>query len=355
VSHSAFDPPDAVVLGCGSIGSRHIANLLALGARVVAFDPDPMRREDVAGAPGVRLADTLDEALGCGGSFAVVSAPTSTHVELARAAAERGLAVFIEKPLSHTWDGVDSLLGLIAARELVSMVGCNLRFHPTLLRAKELLSGGAIGAPLSARAEFGHYLPDWHPDQDYRRSYSALRARGGGIVLDAIHELDYISWMLGPVKEVACRAGHVSSLEIETEDVAAIVLDFGGPVAEVHLDYLQRDYSRTLQLIGSEGTIRWDFVTGELRWYSASSGRWEAQSSPAGWNLNDMYVDEMRHFLGCVRRRMPSQLDVAGGAEVLRVALAALRSSEDGRFVGPDEIGSAGSRTSAAGEAAGAS
>src|SRR5262249_16524746 len=159
---------------------------------------------------------------------------------------------------------------------------------------------------------------DWHPSEDYRQGYSARVELGGGIVLDAIHEIDYIRWMLGDVRAVACLAGHLSALEIETEDVAAILLQFAsGAVGEVHLDYVQRAYSRTCHVIGDEGTIRWDYTAGEVRWYSAGSGRWEVFPAPAGWQPNEMYVDELRHFLRCLAGDEAPALDVFEARRVL--------------------------------------
>ena len=95
-------------------------------------------------------------------------------------------------------------------------------------RLRELARAGAIGRVVSARLEFGSWLPDWRPSQDYRDGYAVRRASGGGIVLDAIHELDYARWLVGDVHSVACFADRLSSLELETEDVAAVLLRFAG-------------------------------------------------------------------------------------------------------------------------------
>src|SRR5204863_1092430 len=123
---------------------------------------------------------------------------------------------------------------------------------------------------VAMQAQVGQYLPDWHPWEDYRRGVSARRDTGGGVILDLIHELDYLLWLNGEVSQVACVADHVSSLEIETEDVAAILLRFAnGAIGTVHLDYLQRAPSRTCRLIGEDGTICWDYFGQQVSWYSA--------------------------------------------------------------------------------------
>jgi predicted dehydrogenase len=320
------------VVGCGSIGSRHLRNLAALGCRdLIAIDPDPERRSRAAIETGAREAPSLAAALEEGASVVFVTTPTAHHIPPALEAVRAGADLFIEKPLSSGLDGVAELLEEAERHGTTALVGCNLRFHPGLARVHRLAAGGAVGRIVSARIEFGSWLPDWRPTQDYRLGYAARRESGGGIVLDAIHELDYARWLLGEVQSVACFAGSLSSLELETEDVAAILLRFeSGAIGEVHLDYVQRAYSRTCQLIGEEGTLRWDWSAGEVRRYRADTGAWLTVPDPPGWEPNAMYVAELEHFLACLAGDETPALDLPGAARVLEIALAALASAESG-------------------------
>jgi predicted dehydrogenase len=316
-------------------------NLLALGAgEVVAYDPRGDRRREVAERLGVTTVGTLGEAWAAGAEVALIAAPTRFHGELALEAARRGSHLFIEKPLSDRLAGVEPLLEAAGERRLVTLVGCNLRFHPGLRALKRLVEEEAVGRVVAVRAEVGHYLPDWHPWEDYRRGYSARRELGGGVILDAIHEIDYVRWLLGEVESVACFAAKLSRLDIDTEDTAALLLRFaGGAFGEIHLDYVQRPPRRGCQVIGDEGTIEWDFARGETRWYSARTGTWRTFSVPRGWEPNDMYVDELRHFLACLAGGERPALDLWEAARVLRVALAAKRSERTGRAVAPTSVG----------------
>jgi len=329
-----------LIIGCGSIGKRHIANLLTLQAgSILAFDPEPERRRDVASRFGIGVTGTLEEAWRHSPDTVLITAPTNLHLPLAMEAAARGCRLFIEKPLADRMDGIPDLLRHISERKLVTLVGCNLRFHPGLRRVKDLLEDGAIGRAISARVEFGQYLPDWHPQEDYRRNYSARLDLGGGIILDAIHEIDYIRWLLGDVNSVACIAGRLSGLDIETEDTAAILLRFdSGPIGEVHLDYVQRAYSRTCQIIGEEGTVRWDFAAGTVRWFSAARGTWQVYENPAGWEPNRMYLDEMSHFLQCLYGDAEPELDAFEAAKVLGIALAAKTSAATRKFINTGDL-----------------
>jgi predicted dehydrogenase len=323
-----------VVLGCGSIGRRHLTNLRALGVRdIAAYDPAAERVAEMVVRFGVTPLATLEDGWRWGPTVAFITAPTSQHLDLALEAAAHGLHLFIEKPLADRLEGTDRLEAAVRQQRLVSLVGCNLRFLPGLQAVKGWLETGAIGRLTSARLEFGHYLPDWRPTTDYRASYSARQALGGGIILDAIHEIDYACWLLGEPTRVACFAGTLSRLEIDTEDTAAILLDTGSAIAEIHLDYVQRVYSRTCQIVGDEGTIRWDYVSGEARCYDARRGECQIVASPAGWTPNDMYLAELRHFLACLAGEATPELDVAGGRRVLAVALAAKQAAAEGRVI----------------------
>lgn len=324
------------VIGCGSIGKRHIRNLLSLEAgAVLAYDPVESRRREMGEMPQVEIVDSIDGAWGWKPDAVLVCSPNIHHVEHAVRAVEHDCHLFIEKPLSHQMEGVDRLIQLIRKKKRVSLVGCNMRFHPGLKKVKELVEQGAIGPIVGARAEFGQYLPDWRPQSDYRRSYSARRDLGGGIVLDAIHEIDYLRWLAGGVKMVSCLMDKVSHLEMDVEDAASMVLRFeNGAIGEVHVDCIQRSYKRACRIIGEEGTIEWDFSKGEVLWFSAESREWRRFVNPDGWQVNDMYLDELRHFLHCLSDpAVQSVQDAAEGARALEIALAAKQSSRQSMHI----------------------
>jgi predicted dehydrogenase len=264
----------------------------------------------------------------------VIATPTFLHLQQAIEVASCGFDLFIEKPLSHTSTGISELLRLVEQRSVVSMVGCNMRFHPGPSKVRELLQLGKLGRIVSARIHAGSYLPGWRPNTDYRTNYAAQEETGGGCILDCIHEIDLARWYLGDVREVLCAAGHLSSLEIATEDVAALVCRHtSGALSEIHLDYVQRTYERGCQIAGENGSVFWDFREKQVRWYDAALDAWTVYAQPATWQLNQMYLDEMGHFLDCVRKRNTTALPVSEAAAVMEIAFAAKTSAGEGRVV----------------------
>ncbi len=326
-----------VIIGAGSIGQRHLRNLAALGHDVVAaFDPDAARLREVQPlAPsGCRLTTDETEAFGQDADAAVICSPNHRHLDQARAAVARRWHVFVEKPLSHTLDGIGALVDEAARSGRVVLVGCNLRFLPSLQLVRRLVEDGRIGRLLSARAHCGYYLPSWRPATDYRAGYGAKQATGGGIILDSIHEFDYLMWLLGRPREVFAYAGKVSSLEIDTEDTADILMRFDyGTVANVHLDYLQRTYRRSCDLIGEDGVIAWDYIGQSVTVYGKEDRRIEVFQESINTERNQMFLDEMRHFVRCVEHRETPVLAAAAAGAVLEVALAAKASAAEGRPV----------------------
>ncbi|MEY7849465.1 Gfo/Idh/MocA family protein [Natrarchaeobius sp. A-rgal3] len=329
-----------LVVGGGSIGRRHIRNLQQIGVEVAVLDRDPRVLDDVSSTFDVQTYSSYARVHSeQSPDFCLVATPNSSHVSVAMEAAEAGCHLFIEKPVSHKMNGVSELEALISERNLVSLVGCNFRFHPELKKVKELLEADAIGNVVAARIEGGSYLPQWVPKRDYRESYSAREDLGGGVILDYIHEINYARWFFGEFDTVSAIAGQRTHLDIETDDVASIQAITNSDITcQFHFDYVQRPYSRSCHIIGEQGTIRWSWSDESVQWYQVSDEEWRSYSRPDGWKVNDMYVKELKHFVTCVESGVETVCPVSSGRRDLAVALAARHSAQTGRHVSTDEI-----------------
>lgn len=323
-----------LVVGTGSIGTRHCRNLSALGHEVLAWDSDPVRLREVEGLPGVKAALSLEHGLGMHPDGVLICTPPASHIALARQALEGGTHVFVEKPLASSTEGVPALLDEAKQCGRLLLVGFNLRFLKSLRRVKGLLDAQRVGRVLAVRAEFGFYLPAWRPMRDYRDNYAVQAALGGGILLDAIHEFDYLDWSFGDVAEVFCTAGHWSDLAGDTEDLAEVTLRFSsGVLAQVHLDYLQRAYRRNLEIIGADGVIVWDYPTQTVTVHGPGPEGREEHAGLSDGAPEEMYVEEMRHFVRCIEGREAPMVDGQEGLRSLRLVEAAKASAARRRWV----------------------
>lgn len=326
-----------LVVGLGSIGRRHLANLRTLlpPSEIVVWHQHSKPADHAAPPPEAnRVVYALEDALAFKPEIAIVASPAALHVQTALSLAQAGVHLLIEKPLSDSLDGVDALLELCRSKKLALLVAYNLRFSESLRAVKQALLDGRIGRIMSLRAEVGQYLPDWRPNVDYRKGVSAQKKLGGGVLLELSHELDYVHWLAGEVESVAAQAGKLSDLELDVEDTAEIILRFkNGAFGSVHLDMTQRSMTRTCRIVGTAGTLTWDALAHEARCYSADSRDWSELHPARVLDRNELYVAELKHFLNCVNGVETPLVDGAQGRRILQLVLAARESSATQTFV----------------------
>jgi predicted dehydrogenase len=322
------------IVGCGSIGQRHIRTLLSLGHNVIAYNRNAERRAEVREKFGIQVYDNLEKLLSASADAAIICSPNSMHIQHAVQSARAGLHLFIEKPLSHNLDGIETLRKEVRERNLLVHVGSNMRFHLGPAKIKSELENGTVGQPLWAFLWGGMYLPDWHPDEDYRLMYSSQKQLGGGVVLDFIHEQDLIIWLFGIPDIIAAMTNRSGWLEIETEDTADAILKYSnGLQVNLHMDYLQKPDQRGIRIIGTKGSIEWDHIKQHVEISDIESGIIKKYPHPNGYCKQDMYLTQMKYFIECLTFRKHSTSGLESAACALQLALDIKRSSDSHVFV----------------------
>jgi predicted dehydrogenase len=332
-----------LIAGLGAIGQRHARNLRALhgdGLELLAFRrrrlpyvvTEALERDDsrnVEAELGITAYEDLDEALAAIPDGVVVSTPSSQHLDIAQRAADAGCHLFVEKPLSHTLDGVERLRETVMAKGLVAMVGCQWRYHPCVTWLRDLLQAGTLGTLDHVEIDYAEYLPDWHPYEDYRTSYAARAELGGGVVLTQIHDYDLAWWLFGASRTVTATGGHVSTLEIDVEDTVDARLEGGAAPVRVRQSFASKASRRSITVAGAHGTVVIDLLAARISTDShvASPVLFE------DYQRNQMFMDEARHFSGCLAGRETPAVPLEDGIAVLRLALAVKESMRTGRRV----------------------
>ena len=339
-----------LVAGLGGIGQRHVRNLRALLGADVEISAYDLRRnvlvltDQLQVEAGISLEEKynlrvfldLEPALAQKPDAVFVCNPTSMHVPVAIRAAQAGCALFIEKPLSHNLEQVEELISLVESRNLITAIGYQMRFHPCLQRLHALIQERKIGRILSVRAEVGEYLPGWHTYEDYRQLYASKQELGGGVILTQIHEFDYLLWMFGLPRSVYALGGHLSRLEVDVEDTAEILMEVplegrSIPIS-LHQDYLQRPGHRTCEVIGDQGKILVNLAALSVDVFDGEGKQVEA-SSFADFQRNQMFLDELNHFLSSLQGTPMPLVSLREAAQSLRMALAAKESLATGKIV----------------------
>ncbi len=323
-----------LIVGMGSIGRRHLRNLSKLGERDFI-----LLRSNQSSIPDDDLSNfvtenDIEKALAHKPDAVIISNPTALHLEVGIPAAKAGCHLLLEKPVSHSKEMLEEFSHSVEVGGGIVLVGYQYRFHPGLHRVKEMISEGTIGRPLSVRAHWGEYLPSWHPWEDYRSSYSAQAALGGGVILTLSHPLDYLRWLIGEVESLWAFSGRLGNLELEVEDTAEIGIRFSsGAFGSLHLSYNQKPTTHRLEVVCTNGTIRWNNSSGIIDVYHSEVGRWQEIKPPEGFERNDLFLAEMHHFMAVIRGEEEPICTLEDGIRALELALAAKKSAALGQMV----------------------
>lgn len=321
-----------LIAGFGSIGRRHLRNLLELGERDIVLyrsNRSTLPQDEIGDFP---VETDLVAALNHHPDAVIIANPTALHLDVAIPAAEAGCAILMEKPISHSMERVDLLRDATRQNGGRILVGFQFRFHPTLRQAAQLLSEGMIGKVQSVRAHWGEYLPNWHPWEDYRQSYAARPDLGGGVILTLCHPFDYLRWLVGEIGALWTFTGEASGLGLPVEGNAETGVRFvNGAVGSVHLDYLQQPGSHTLEITGSAGSLRWNNADGMLSVFTPAAG-WQTSLPPEGFERNWLFLDEMRHFRSVVHGEESPVCTLEDGIRALMISLQARESGQDGQM-----------------------
>lgn len=253
-------------VGLGSMGQRHFRNLTeVLSAQGNMFQIDAVRGtshqlpEDIEKALGRQYFSWLDVSEEYDLLF--ITNPTILHYETLRHLGNKAKRIFIEKPVFH--DSALDLMPLALESQKIYYVASPLRYTKIVQFLRKYLVGRKV---YSIRAMCSSYLPEWRPGQDYRQTYSAHRAEGGGVGIDLIHEWDYLTYLFGFPKQMTSYMAHISDLEIDSDDVAVYIGQYEDKLVSVYLDYFGRKARRELEIYLDDDVLVADFITGQIRW-----------------------------------------------------------------------------------------
>ena len=320
-----------LIVGYGSIGKRHLNNLISIGFNDILLcskNKESLKLEK----KGIKIFNSLDKALKEKPDVSIICNETSHHIKTAIKIAKNDSHIFIEKPLSNSLNQICELEKIIKKKKLIAMVGCNMRFHKGIKLIKKLISKNEVGKILSVKVENGSYMPDWHPWEDYRNSYASKKHLGGGVVLTQIHEIDYLYWFFGKAKEIFSFSHKLSDLKINVEDYSGSLLKFKNKIiAEIHLDYFQNPAERNCKILGTKGKIVWNWENNHLQIFK--NKKFLTKYLDKNFDRNQMYVDELKYFLNCVKNKKIPMNNISEAYEIQKIALSIKNSSKSGRKI----------------------
>lgn len=331
-----------LVIGLGSMGKRRIRNLKYLGYTDIAgVDIDSGRRSEAEKEYSVIIYDDFEKAVeGYRPDAIIISTPPDKHTIFSRRAAELGIDFFVEASVID--DGLEEVAQIAEKNGVLAAPSCTMRFKQSVRTIKKLVGNERIGKVLAYTYHMGQYLPDWHPWEDYRNFYGSKKGIGASREM-VCFEGQWLRWIFGKVQNLCCMSGNISDLEIDVEDHFALLVKHDrGIVGNVLIDILSRTPYRQLKIIGSDGNIEWDFDKSTVRIYDAKKGEWEQivenekVEQEGYWAKDDMYIDEMDHFIKSVKKDSEYSYPLSEDIETIKILDRAVESSKNKKNVEVD-------------------
>ena len=318
-----------LVVGTGSIGERHTRCILATNrAEVSICEINDNLRKKVADNYKIKnsYADfTL--ALEAGHDAIVIATPAHLHIPMAQQAAESGLHLLIEKPLSISLDGIDCLDRTIKERQLVAGVAYVLRHIPVLSAMKKVLDSGRFGRPLHITVISGQHFPTYRPA--YREIYYASHATGGGAIQDGLtHLINAICWLAGPVERLVADCAHQVLAGVEVEDTVNVLTRHGDALASVSMNQHQAPDEGVITIVCERGTLQSEIHSNRMRWMTEPETEWQEESWP-DFERDHAFVSQANCFLDAIDGKSAMPCNLSEARHTLECILAVLEASRD--------------------------
>ena len=313
-----------LIVGAGSIGARHAKAFRQWDVPIALVDPRTERAHEIAARYGCSSGyESLQKMPLEQFDAAVIATPADTHIAIARECARAGLHLLVEKPLAAALPGAAELIADCRQRKLTLAVAYVLRFHPVIERVRQICQEGVLGRLLSLQAVCHHYLPASRPD--YRQTYYSSPAAGGGVVLDLSHEVNYVEWLLGPLRLSSSALQTVPELEMPAEAIASLTLisEAGVPV-QIHLHAADRHVCRYCHIAGSRASLTANLLSGEI-FLQHSPNRKERLEFPC--ERDAWHLAQAKDFLGAVAAGAQARCTGEEALQTLRLCLDAMAGS----------------------------
>ena len=317
------------IIGCGSIGKRHVQNFLMLGHQVVAYNRSLKRRNEVKKKFKIETFSNIEKLFQRHSpSLTIICTPANKHISNAIMAINYKSHIFIEKPFTLLSQNSDNLIKRTKNNKLFNHVGCNMRFHYGPKKIKSFIEKNKIGEILFAKIWCGTNLTDWHPNEDHTKMYSAKKSEGGGVLLDLIHEIDLAYWLFGKTEKIKSFLSNTRTLNIKTEDVANILFLYPKNIQlNMSLNYLEKPVKRGIYVYGTKGSIEWSLEKNCFSYTNHRNFKTRITRPPKNWSHNSMYIEQSKYVIDCIGKNKKSFNSFNEAADVMKMASKVKKSN----------------------------
>ena len=297
-----------LVVGLGSMGKRRIRNLLRLGHKnITGFDPRTDRRKEANTKYHIQTVSNFDTAIEKKPDVMIISTPPDLHHKYAEIAIKNNINFFMEVNLFSK--DIIKIVKMMRGKSITASPSCTMRFHPIVKELKKLLDKNSIGKIFAIHHHFGHFLPDWHPWEDYRNFYVSKREMGGAREIVPF-ELVWLIYLFSEIKSVDGYVNKASKLDADIDDIYQIRLEFKNRIfCNLTIDVFTKPSIRETRIIGEKGTILCDFNKGYIK--ISKGEKWKivkvkmgrvAKGYKGSTPPEMLYEEEIQNFLDSVNK-----------------------------------------------------
>ena len=300
-----------LICGAGSIGTRHAKNLIALKHNIAFYT----KRKNSPIKDVLCFKKLTDAFTKFKPEITFITNVTSLHIKTALYAAKKNSALFIEKPLTNKKTNVKKLVNIIKKKKIINMVGYMMRFHPAITIIKKMIIKKQLGKIFHFYFQWGEYLPNWHKNENYKKSYAANKSLGGGAALTLSHDLDLAFYLFGKINYTTISKTNVG-LGIKAETSANIFVEFKNKISGlIHLDYLQKTRSRYLKIVGTKKIVEFFYDKNSLKIYNYKKNVYKKFKK---FKRNDMFLNQSKYFLKKCKNKTQCSPNIKHSYELLK-------------------------------------
>jgi len=296
-----------LIVGIGSIGLKHfnIAKNLLPKAKIAILS----KRKDLQ---FLNIREDLkyskiEDAILFKPDIVIICNSAAHHIQYTKPFIDIGSSILIEKPISNNAIEAELFEKYLKNKSNKITIGYNMRYINSLLKFKEYIQSGKIGEIFSIRCDVGQNLLTWRKNSDYKKDVSANKKLGGGVLLELSHEIDYLLWIFKDIEWVSAVVLKRSNLEIDVEDTAHINLGIKSnitnnkiTVANINMDFIRRDITRSCIVIGEKSTLKWNGIDGSLDILKSDEGIWKNLSKDE-FNSESSYYAEWKNLINSIQ------------------------------------------------------
>lgn len=287
-----------LICGLGSIGLRHANNLIKYGYENLIIVTK--RKYKFKKAKNIKFYISLKKALDENPDIAFICNSTHKHEETILKCLKKNISLFVEKPIGFKKNRLKKIKEhLTKNKDNINMVGYMMRFHPAIKKINQIIKQKYLGKLFHFSFVWGEYLPNWHKNENYKKSYAANKKMGGGVSLTLSHDLDLAKFLFGDINKVSLIESKIDILKIKAVSSSDFLVKFkNGIVGNIHLDYFQKKPTRIYKIYGSEGKLEFDYYSNEI---SIKTSKFSKKIIFKKFKRNQLFLEELDYFLKGVK------------------------------------------------------